>query len=92
MYLGIGVMILLPGLMVELALFLPRPVNRWANIFVAAFFLLFNLIGLPSYASVYDKVLLAVSRAFIGLTIWLAWSGPESGAIVTHHVTYGLPV
>ncbi len=74
MYLGIAVLMLLPILMVVLTLFLPRPVNRWANIIVAGFFLIFNLIGLPGYPSAYDKFLLAVSLVFNGLTIWLAWS------------------
>lgn len=73
-YLGIAVLMLLPILMVVLTLFLPRPVNRWANIIVAGFFLIFNLISLPSYPSAYDKFLLAVSLVFNGLTIWLAWS------------------
>jgi hypothetical protein len=73
MYLGIAVMMLMPILMVVLTLFLPRPVNRWANIIAAGFFLVFNLISLPGYPSAYDTFLLAVSLVFNGLTIWLAW-------------------
>jgi hypothetical protein len=41
---------------------------------MAAFFFLFNLIGLPTYPSLYDKFLLAVSIGFNGVTIWYAWS------------------
>ena len=48
-WLGIAVLMLTPILMVFLSLVLPQPVSRWANIIVAAFFFLFNLIGLPTY-------------------------------------------
>ena len=40
--------------------------NRWANIIVAGFFFLFNLVGLPTYPSAYDKFLLVVSLVFNG--------------------------
>src|SRR5512139_2324293 len=73
MWLGIAVLMLIPILMVPLSLALPQPVNRWANIIVAAFFFLFNLVGLPTYPSLYDKVLLAVSLGFNVVTVWYAW-------------------
>ncbi len=74
MWLGIAALMLIPILMVPLSLTLPQPVNRWANIIVAAFFFLFNLVGLPSYPSAYDKFLLAVSLVFNGVTVWTAWN------------------
>lgn len=74
MWLGIAVLMLIPILMVPLSLALPQPVNRWINIIVAAFFFLFNLVGLPTYPSAYDKFLLAVSLVFNGVTVWLAWN------------------
>ena len=46
--------------------------NRWANIIVAVFFFLFNLVGLPTYPSAYDKFLLAVSLGFNVMTVWTA--------------------
>jgi hypothetical protein len=73
-WLGIAALMLTPILMVFLTLVLPQPVSRWANIGVAAFFLLFNLVGLPTYPSYYDKFLLAVSLVFNGITIWYAWN------------------
>lgn len=73
MWLGIAVLMVIPILMVVLALILPQPVNRWANIIAAGFFLLFNLIGLPGYPSMYDKFLLIVSMGFNLVTIWYAW-------------------
>jgi len=72
-WLGIAVLMLTPILMVFLTLVLPQSVSRWANIIVAAFFFLFNLVGLPSYPSLYDNFLLAVSLVFNGITIWYAW-------------------
>ena len=73
MWLGIAVLMLMPILMVVLSLALPHNINRWVNIVVAGFFLLFNLFGLPTYPSLYDKFLLAVSLVFNGVTIWVAW-------------------
>lgn len=70
MWLGIAVLMLIPILMVPLSLALPQPVNRWANIIVAVFFFLFNLVGLPTYPSAYDKFLLAVSLGVNVMTVW----------------------
>ena len=72
-WLGIAVLMLIPILMVFLTLVLPQSVSRWANIIVAAFFFLFNLFGLPSYPSMYDRFLLAVSLGFNAVTVWYAW-------------------
>jgi hypothetical protein len=69
-----AVLMLIPILMVVLSLTLPYSANRWANIIVAVFFLLFNLVGLPTYPSAYDKFLIAVSLVFNALTVWYAWT------------------
>ena len=74
MLLGIAVLMLIPILMVVLSVMLPQSVNRWANIGVAVFFFLFNLVGLPTYPSMYDKFLIAVSLAFNVVTVWYAWT------------------
>jgi hypothetical protein len=68
-----AVLMLIPILMVLVSLMTNNPVNRWANIIVAVFFFLFNLVGIPTYPSAYDKFLLAVSLVFNVMTIWLAW-------------------
>ncbi len=73
-WLGIAILMLLPILMVFLTLVLPQPASRWANIILAAFFFLFNLVGLPTYPPLFDKFLLAVSMVFNGVTIWIAWN------------------
>lgn len=71
---GDGGRILIPIMMIFLTLVLSQPTNRWANIIVAGFFILFNLVGLPTYPSLYDKFLLVVSMVFNGVTIWYAWN------------------
>jgi hypothetical protein len=73
-WLGIAILMLIPILMVFLTLVLPLSLSRWANIIVAAFFFLFNLVSLPTYPSLYDKFLLAVSLGFNMITIWYAWN------------------
>jgi hypothetical protein len=73
-WLGIAVLMLTPILVVFLTLVLPQPVSRWVNIIVAAFFFLFNLVGLPTYPPLFDKFLLAVSLGFNLVTIGYAWN------------------
>ncbi len=73
MLLGVAALMLIPIIMLLLSLMLPYPANRWANIIVAAFFFVFNIVGLPTYPSMFDKFLIAVGLLFNVLTIWLAW-------------------
>ncbi len=73
MWLGIAILMVIPVIMVFLSLVLPQPVNRWANIIVAIFFFVFNLIGLPTYPSAYDKYLIIVGLVFNVLTVGFAW-------------------
>ncbi len=73
MWLGIAVLMVIPIVMVVLSLTLNYSVNRWANIIMAVFWLLFNLVGLPTYPSSYDRFLLIVSMGFNVLTVWNAW-------------------
>ncbi len=73
-WLLIAVLMVIPIVMVVLSLVLKQPVNRWANIIVAAFFFIFNLIGLPTYPSAFDKFLIAVGLIFNILTVWFAWN------------------
>jgi hypothetical protein len=73
-WLGIAMLMVIPAVMVVLSLTLDNPVNRSANIIVAVVFFAFNLIGLPTYPSAYDKFLLVVGLVFNALTVWLAWN------------------
>lgn len=74
MWLLAAALMVLPIVMVVLSVILPYPANRWANIIMAGFFFIFNLIGLPTYPSAYDRFLIAVSLVFNGMTIWYAWN------------------
>ncbi len=74
LWLGIAVLMVIPVVMFFLSLTLSNPVNRWANIIVAIFFLGFNLLGLPGYPSAYDRFLIVVGLGFNVLTVWYAWA------------------
>jgi hypothetical protein len=73
-WMGIAVLMLIPILMIFLTLALPQSASRWTSIIAAGFFFLFNLVGLPTYPSAYDKFLLVVSMVFNLVTIWYAWN------------------
>jgi hypothetical protein len=77
MWLGIAVLMLIPIVMIFLSLTLSYPVNRWANIIVAVGWFLFNLVGLPTYPSAYDKFLIIVGLVFNVLMVWYAWNWNE---------------
>lgn len=74
MWLGIAMLMVIPIVMVVLSLTLDYQVNRWANIIVAVFFFGFNLLGLPTYPSAYDKFLIIVGLGFNVLTVGYAWN------------------
>src|SRR2546427_12231035 len=70
--LGIAILMAVPIVMVFLYLRLSYPLNRWANAVATIIFLGFNLIGLPTYASAYDRVLIIAGLRFKRLTVWNA--------------------
>jgi len=73
MWIGIAILMLIPIVMAVLSLTLNYPLNRWANIIAAIFWIGFNLLSLSGYPT-YEKVLLIVSMGFNVLTIWYAWN------------------
>ena len=79
MWLGIAILMVIPIVMVLVSLTLNYPVNRWLNIIAAVLFFVFNLIGLPTYPSPYDRFLIVVGLVFNLLTIGYAWNWVESG-------------
>ena len=74
MAMTIAAMMVVPILMVVLCLVLPHNINRWANIIVAGFWFLLNLVSIRSYPGYYDRFLLAVSMVFNIITVWFAWT------------------
>lgn len=74
-WLAIAALMVTPILLIVLTLLLVnQPLNRWVNIIAAGFWFLFNLVGLPTYPSAYDRFLLVVSMVFNVLTIYYAWN------------------
>jgi hypothetical protein len=72
MWVGIAALMLIPIVMVVLTLTLKHPAIRWANIIVAIFWIVFNLVSLSTYPP-YNKFLLSVSVVFNAMTVWYAW-------------------
>jgi hypothetical protein len=68
-----GIM-LVPIVMVVLSVSVDGPVARWAHIVAAVGLFGFNVIGLPTYPGIYDKLLIVVGLAFNVLTVWTAWA------------------
>ena len=73
MWFAAALLMLIPIVMLLLSLTLPHPAIRWTTIIAAIFLFIFNLIGLPTYPSAYDKFLIFVSLIFNGITVWYAW-------------------
>jgi hypothetical protein len=74
MYLAVSILLLIPIVMVVLSLILKYPLIRWVTIIAAIVLFIFNLIGLPTYPSLYDKFLIVVGLVFNGVTVWYAWN------------------
>ena len=73
MWMVAALLMLIPIVMVVLSLTLKYPLIRWVTIIAAIILFGFNLIGLPTYPSAYDKFLIIVGLVFNGLTVWYAW-------------------
>ena len=74
MWLVAAMVMLIPIVMVFLTLVLLPPIGGWLNIILAVFLFIFNLAGLRSYPSYYDRFLILVGLAFNVLIVWYAWS------------------
>jgi len=77
MFFGAALLMLIPIVMVVLSLTVKYPAIRWVTIIAAILLLVFNLVGLPTYPSAYDKFLIIVGIVFNGLTVWYAWQWVE---------------
>jgi hypothetical protein len=77
---GAAILMLIPIVMVVLSITLKYPAVRWVSIIAAIILFGFNLIGLPTYPSAYDKFLLIVGLGFNVLTVWYAWKWPKQEA------------
>ena len=77
MWLGMNIMMSIPIVMVYLSIALNYKANRRANLIFAIFFFGLNLIGLPTYPSLYDQFLIILGLGFNVLTAWNAWKWNE---------------
>ncbi len=75
-----AITMIVPGAMVFLSLALKANANRWTNIIMGIFYTGYNLVGLPTYPSAYDKFLIFVGIVFTALIVWYAWKWPKQEA------------
>jgi len=73
MWMGAALLMLIPIVMLVLSLTLSYPAIRWVTFVAAIGLFAFNLIGLPTYPSLYDKFLIAVGLVFNVIAVWYAW-------------------
>ncbi len=73
MVLVMATIMIIPIIMIVLTLTLDDFLSRWANIIVAAIFILFNLASIRGYP-IYEKFTLVVSMVFNLVTVYTAWN------------------
>ena len=81
MWLAGAIWMTIPVVMIFLSLTLKYQANRWANIIVAIFFVVLNLVGLGTYPWGYDKFLIIVGLVFNALIVWYAWKWPKQEGV-----------
>jgi hypothetical protein len=72
-WIAAALLMLIPIVMLILSLTLKYPAIRWVTIIAAIILFVFNLVGLPTYPSLYDKFLIAVGLVFNVVIVWYAW-------------------
>lgn len=78
MWMGIAVLMLVPIVMLLVSLIVPYPAVRWLNLIAAGGLFIFNLLGLPTYPSAYDKFLIIVGLVFNLMTVYYAWNWAQA--------------
>lgn len=68
-----ALVMLVPIAMAVVSVTFAGPVVRWVHIVAAVGLFGFNLIGLPTYPSLYDRFLIVVGLVINVVTIWAAW-------------------
>lgn len=74
MWMMAAILMLIPIIMVSLSLILPYPINGWISIICSAFLFIFNLAGVRTYPSYFDRFLIVVGLVFNVLIVWYAWN------------------
>ena len=74
---AMGAMMMLPILMVFLSVQLDYKPNRWLNIIIALFFIVFDGMGFIVPRPLYENVLGIGYVLFCALIVWFAWKWPK---------------
>ena len=74
---AMGAMMMLPILMVFLSVQLDYKLNRWLNIIVALFFIVFDGMGFIVPRPLYENVFGIGYILFCALIVWFAWKWPK---------------
>lgn len=77
--LGVAVLMLIPIVMVVGSVTLTGQTLRRISVIAAAGLFAFNVIGLPTYAGLYDKFLIVVGLVWNAATAWYAWTSLSVG-------------
>ena len=73
-WMAAAIVMLIPIVMAVLTVSFGGSAIRWANIGAAVGLFGFNLLGLPTYPSLYDRFLIVVGLGLNVLTVWTAWN------------------
>ena len=71
---GVAVLMLIPIVMVVASVTLTGRTLRWLSVIAAVGLFAFNIIGLPTYAGLYDKFLIVVGLGWNAATARYAWT------------------
>ena len=74
MWMAAALLMLVPIVMVVVSVSIEGEPARWAHIIAAVGLFGVNLVGLPTYPSLYDRFLIVVGLGFNVLTFWTAWT------------------
>ncbi|MFW9806779.1 MAG: DUF6326 family protein [Candidatus Thorarchaeota archaeon] len=74
---AMGAMMMLPILMVFLSVQLDYKLNRWLNIIIALFFIVFDGTGFIVPRPLYENVFGIGYVLFCALIVWFAWKWPK---------------
>ena len=75
--LAMGILMVIPIAMVFLSIELPYKANRWANIIIAIFFIVFDGVGFIIPRPAYENFFGIVYIVFCTLIVWYAWKWPK---------------
>ena len=79
--LGVAFLMLIPIVMVVASVTLTGQTLRRISVIAAVGLFAFNVVGLPTYAGLYDKFLIVVGLGWNAATAWYAWTSLSAGGL-----------